>query len=470
MNITEKYQKLSERWIREGLAYKKALNAWLDQMYIFQNKDLPECPTEPRKDMSDAVKEIIVTLNQEEELDALKALFPADSDPMNWQGNIPVTQVRLLDEHRMAVVYGAEHQKRQVYIIDGKEPHFQEGLCFFGSSYGKYYYAKVYADKIVVTEGWDGSEVKTFLLPLSRGADFGLQYPHLKDGLLDMNFEAIRISNLVVFNDGQSIAFASRFGYFVMEDDKVVVLEPESLAEIMKRNEEEDNDIFITEYNYPHLDVSPDGKYIALGSQDSPHLVYEKNNDVWEVVTTVYPRSSYPNLARFNYNLQEEAHERSGPQLLLSSCHFSRSGSVCLPIQKIVKDAEYDAYDADENLNYVNEGKWIFSALPLSFGYALGDNNGYVWFNNYGTYHPWGYLHVGATVMSMDMTADRKKLVIANYSGEVIVYELGLFSDGKMFRNKDNITDAAIDAYAITNMQVKEISRYIFHEGTLLLW
>jgi len=129
-------------------------------------------------------------------------------------------------------------------------------------------------------------------------------------------------------------------------------------------------------------------------------------------------------------------------------------------------------YDADDTLNYVDDKKWIFSAATYTWGYALGDNHGYIWFKQYtGWQH--GYLHIGGTIMDFDYSANRKKLFAATYSGQVIVFDSSntLFPGPSLFRHEGNREQKRPDEYAVTNTCYVDVRRYLFwHEYEPMIW
>lgn len=455
-------QEASHRWIAEGKTFKNQINNWLDIIYLDEKQPETECPEETRKDMASYVLNQIVEHNRQGAIPALRELFPPDNDPMNWQGITEcVSQVAFLPDNRLAIVVGEWYQNRAVFLASGDIVTFQEDIFMFGKSADKKYYAKAYADRIDVTEGWDGPVLRTFHPPASYGALFKEKFPQAKDGLAKLNLLELQIHHIVVFPSGDRLALASAKGIFILDSTGAQFIQTE------KYDETEEEDDFTFSLHYPHIDVSPDGKYIAAGSQSSAHLIFEETNGVWTEIATVEPRSSYPNLARFNDKIAHvDDFENSGPQLLLCSCHFSRSASIALPIDRITPGFSASGYDADDTLNYVDDKKWVFSVGTYKWGYALGCNDGYIWFRNFGGFQ-FGYLHVGGTVMDIDYSADRKQMVVASYSGQVVIYDCGdtIFPGNTLFRSEKNREEIRPDEFAITNTCYKDIKRYLFWKG-----
>lgn len=447
-------EEASKRWIKEGKAYKDRLNDWLDIIYIDKKQPETPCPEETRQDMAPYVLEQIIAFNEQGKQEELRKLFPPDNDPMNWQGiGACVSKVTILPDNRLVVTVGEWYQEQYSYVINGNDYEMLEDIFTFGKSADKKYFAKAYPDKIEITEGWDGPVIKTLAPPKSYGGKYAGQ----KDGLGDLSLTDFGIHQLVVFPSGQRLAMASAKGIFIIDESGSVFIETEE-------NEIEE-EAFTFRHDYPHIDVSPDEKYIVAGSQSSSHLLFEEINGTWTIVATVEPRSSYPNLAKFNYKPKEAGEDNDGPQVLLCSCHFGGSASVSLPIKNLTPDFHASGYDGDDTLNYVDLQKWVFSAANYSWGYALGCNDGYIWFK--GLYQwQYGYLHVGGTVMDIDISEDRKTMVVASYNGQVTVYSCdGLLFGDSLFRNETNRESRRPDDLSITNTAYKDMKRYLFFIG-----
>lgn len=456
MSVTFKTpQEASARWIEEGKTYKNQLNSWLDIIYIDKKQPEAPCPEETRKEMGPYVLEQIIAFNEQGKYEELRKLFPPDNDPMDWQHIAAcVSQVTILSDNRLIVTVGEWHEEQYMYIINGNDYVLLDDIFMFGKSHDKKYFAKVYLDKITISEGWDGPVIKTLAPPKS----YGEKYAAVKDGLGELNLKQLGIQQLVVFPSGQRIGIATFNGIFIIDDSGSTFIETES--------HEPEEEGYTFRHDYPHIDVSPDEKYIAVGSQSSSHLLMEEKEGAWVITATVEPRSSYPNFAKFNYKPKEGGEENDGPQVLLSSCHFGESASLGLPIKNLTPDFSASGYDADDTLTYVDTRKWVFAATNYGWGYGLGCNDGYIWYKGiYGEYY--GHLFVGGTVMDIDISDDRLTMVAASYSGQVIVYKTSkeLLFDGSLFRYEANRERVRPDTFAITNTAYVDTKRYLFLKG-----
>ena len=448
----------SKRWKEEGLHYKNSLNDWLDIIYMDGENPTTPCPEETRKDMDEYIVDKIGEYNENEKFDELRELFPPDVEPIDLQEiGVCLSKVLLLKDNRIVVTVNEWYQNRIVYILDGNtRDYLDTGIFMTGKSHDKKFIAKVYPKKIDIHEGWDGAIVSTFNPPASYGEDFLKANPAFIDNLSEKDFGSMHIHDVVVFPKGDKVAIASAAGIFILSKDGFQVIATEAY-------DYEEVGEYEMNVEYPHIDISPDEKYLVAGSKDSEHLIFENENKVWTLVSTIEPFSSYPNYAKFNYNIEKSEKDKSGPQLLLSSCHFSRSSTVSLPVDKIKKGLNISTSDDNlgDSLYLLDNQKWLFATKVYSWGWALGTNDGYLWFKHF-TGDQVGYLHIGLTTMDIDFSSDGKKMIVASY-GQVIVYELQeLFNAGGIFRDPETKEEKRKDAYAITNTAYIDTKRYMF--------
>ncbi len=464
MNDTLK--KASERWIREGKTFKDGINAWLDVIYLEKRQpDTPE-PLETRRDMADYVMGQIVEFNQRKEYEHLRQLFPPDYDPFDkvyadTELSRMVSKILLLNDNRIIALVEGE-----VWIIsDNSITKDTTGVITFGASGDKEFIAKAYKDKIEIYQGWDGPVVCTMAYPKGYGDDFARVHPTLTVNPELFNGEDMGIVSILVFSNGKRIVLVAEAGIFVIGEGSSQLIHPVPVDEDAEEDEDiddEDRENFIMSLHYPHADLSPDDQYIATGSQMSCHIVLKEEDGKWVETAHIEPRSSYPNIACFNYHIKD-AEGNAIPLLALGSCHFSQSATICVYVKEI-EGLEASGYDLDsEAIFVVDDRNWCFSMLSSSRGFMLGDNNGYMWLKL--TCDDTDYLHIGGTVMSMDISKDRQSLVVATSAGQIVCYK---YMQPKDFdENKNNRQDP----YLITNLTFTNTKRYLFWEDQEpLIW
>ncbi|KQB42636.1 hypothetical protein [Flavobacterium aquidurense] len=444
-------QEASDRWKKEGTEYKTAINEWLDIIYIQKENPTTECPEETRKDMGDYVLEQLIEHNNNGKHKEFRDLFPPDNDPLSdilddsmWY---KVRKVAILDDNRIIAKLGDYYEWQGVYSIKDDEITLLDDLIGFGFSENKKYFAKVYHAKIEVHEGWDGAIIAAFDLP---------------DNL---TIEQLQYESIEVFSTGKQVVLITYNGIFVINENGFELIHGSLLADQeTEGDEEEENEEENEEYeeeskyqflHYPHAALSPDDKYITVGSQSSSHIVLMQQNQKWVETANIEQRSSYPNIACFNYKFQP-------PLLALSSCHFSRSGTLGVFLDKL-EGLQASGYDMDSDaLFVVDDRRWIFSMYASAHGFYLGSNDGYLWLKV--SDEKSHYTHIGGTIMSIDVAPDRQHIVLGTASGQIIVLR---WENITPVEGKNN----RVDPYLITNLPVVDEKRYLFRNGNEpLIW
>ncbi|MBN2378271.1 hypothetical protein JXM67_00495 [candidate division WOR-3 bacterium] len=444
----------SKRWNEEGLRFKNDLNAWLDIIYKEDKQpDTPE-PQETRADMAEYVVERIKEFNKRGETEKLREMFhPAFEPflPLYDRLSKSITQLYILQDGRIAIRAEIPWQDVQVYLIDDKTITQQPDILAIGASRDRRYIAKAYEDRIDICEGWDGTIIKSFAYPKDYKDDLAGVHPD-KNWADIFEYKVFSLVSIEVFPDASRILLTSRYGIYVLDEEGSRLIHPTSdtLFERYKSfaedyQDEEPDKPFKLDLEYVHATISPDGRYIACGDQDSVHRILHEQDGRWEEAAQIEPRSSYPNCARF--------HDQE-PHVALSSCHFSRSATIGVDLN-LLPGLEASAWDADEHLHYIDERFWIFSIVPVNKGYLLGDNNGYIWWKAYQGLQQFGYLHLGSTTLVMDTVKNpdgSRTLVIGNFAGQVI-----------KLRTRENEPH---DPHLITNIPIWEEKRWLFWQGS----
>ncbi|HEV7559167.1 MAG TPA: hypothetical protein VGO00_27020 [Kofleriaceae bacterium] len=379
-------EQASERWIGEGVAFSAALNDYVRRVYAVGPNKAGDEPEETRQDMAAYVREQLVALNESGEHRLARELFPPAYEPFDYEAvGQEITQLAYLADSRVIARIGDRSyfvERDQITAIDGD-------MLFFGQSADRRYVAKGYADRIAIHRGWDGPIERTLRHALAG------------------------VKSLSVVPDGDGAIAATEGGvYWLTERTKRLLLG--------------DGD----SVSYAHAAMSPNGRFVAMGTQDSPHLVLDRKTGRRYQFE---PVSSYPHFAAFH-------HDR--PEAILSSCHaLYGSGSLAVNLDELIADGK-------EPARPINRTAWVYSIASTSTGYLLGDNNGYVWAIDFAGEQQW-YCFLGSTLTALAISPDRKRLLVGSYAGYVI--ELDLAGDG--------------DPRLLTNGPVKELGRWVFWRG-----
>jgi hypothetical protein len=430
--MNEEVMKASERWKKEGKEYKTAINEWLDIIYIKNENPTTDCPEETRKDMAGEVIENLVEYNALGKHKEFRELFPPDNDPLSDLLNnsrwYKIRKIALLDNNTILAKIGDYYEWQGVYKIKEDKIEYIEDMIGFGFSHDKKYFAKVYNDKIDIHQGWEGEITCTLSLP--------------DDNLL----EDLQYDSIEVFSNGKQVILITYNGIFIINEKGYELIHGEKL---------EDEDTEYDFLHYPHAALSVDDKYIIVGSQMSSHIILKEQNGMWEEISSIEPFSSYPNIACFNYKTKE-------PFVALGSCHFSQSGTVGVNIKDIESIQSSDETFDDESVFAIDGRRWIFSMYPLENGILLGANDGYIWFHT--NDDKTKYIYIGGTIMSIDLSSDKKHMVVSTHSGQIVLLSCETF-------DFDNSKNPCTDPYLISNLPVIDEKRYVFMpDSDPLIW
>ncbi len=462
----------SERWIREGKIFKDNINDWLDIMYIDDKQPEDPCPEETRRDMGPYVLRQIEEFNSKGEHSKLRELFPPDYDPFRDEYGQDftkcITKVTLLPDERIVAKVGQFWEDEQIcYLINGDNIVEISDLISFGHSHDKTFFAKAYIDRIDITKGWDGEVVSSIQYPKGYGEEFTKKHPEINVNPNGFNGNSMGIESINVFSDGKKVILCTHAGIFYLKEKEYDLIHPmisqfnedEDPWYLWDKNGTEEETGFLFTLDYPNADLSPDNKYIALGSQDSMHIILVEKEGKWVQTGLVEPRSSYPHAVKFN-DLITDKDGNPYHQVALSSCHYSSSQTIALPLKNLTDEFYASGYDGDDTLEYIDERNWVYSILPFPNAYFLGSNVGYMWFMGAGGDNTLGYIHLGGTIMSMDRSEDRKTIVAASYSGNIVVLknEYDAEKEGQYTWGKNNRKDP----YLITNLPYVDKKRYLF--------
>jgi hypothetical protein len=227
--------------------------------------------------------------------------------------------------------------------------------------------------------------------------------------------------SIVVAPDGDAVLAATDSGIFWLTERGATKLLPEGTGD-----DDDDSDV-----SYPHAALSPNGRFVAMGTQDSSHLLLDRKTGRRH---SFDPVSSYPHWAAFH---------NDRPDVVMSSCHaLYGSGTLGVDLDALVAGKNQTARVMDRRA-------WVYQVAPTKFGYLLGDRSGYIWALDFTGTQQW-YAFVGSTMTAMDISPDGTKLLAGTFAG--IVVELDL-------------TAKAPDPRLLTDGPVTDVCRWLFWQG-----
>ncbi|MEM9943774.1 MAG: hypothetical protein AAF939_19585, partial [Planctomycetota bacterium] len=350
---------------------------------------------------------------------------------------IPV--VCVLADNSILARIGAPHESGKVVRIVGDSVQDVESDGFFGYDPNKKFFAYSRTGGIEIREGWDGNQV-TFC-PWPTGLE------GIPNGFDVQPFDGFLVpTHLVPFPDGKRVLLVSSDGIFVLSAEKADRLLPttDQLKEHFTWLQKEyPDDELSMGLSMEHGAISHDGKYIAVGSQDSTHLLFDEE---LKLVGNVGNRSEYPHYALFNSD---------DSMVAANSCHFYNGVTLGVPT-KLLLGLVTAPYGEDERITVLEKSSRVYAGTARKDEFIIGDASGYV--RAFGTdANPRWQLFIGSSVGDIDLSADGSTLAVSTYAGFLSIIKM----------------DAGKQApHQIGTSQHMETRRWIFwkNEKTPLIW
>ncbi len=432
-----------EEWRRKTVAYADAINAYVATAHRVGWDRAGEEPAEPGR--GHLVEEAIAAVRQANAqglLEGLRDKWPPAHAPLidlleeNGQ-DIPV--VCVLDDGSIVARIGAPYETgKTVRIVDNEVTEVPE-VGFFGRGPKRRYFGITRESGIEILDGWGGPRVSFCPWPTGQeGIPKGFAVPAWDD--------APTPTGIVPFPDGRRVLMRCRRGVFVMTAEGAMRLLPteDSLREYFELVRKDDPTGELTvDLAMEHGIVSSDGKLIAVGSQDSTHLVFD---GALRLVGNIGHRSEYPHHAVFSAD---------GRLIAFNSCHFYNGITVGVPT-KLLPGLTSEPYEEDGRIPVIEEEARVYAAVARGDEIIMGDASGYVRSVSVRGERRWQQF-VGSSVGALDLAADGKTLVVSTYAGFLAIFRL----------------DAGIQApHQIGTGSHLEERRWLFwrHEAKPLIW
>ena len=190
-----------------------------------------------------------------------------------------------------------------------------------------------------------------------------------------------------------------------------------------------------------HMALSPDERHIALGDQDSMHILLDAQGRVLRTLAT----ESYPHHTRFSHD---------GALLWANSCHFYNGSTVASRVD--------DTQDSEGTLIDTECRVYVSATLPGMV--ILGDAYGYLHARDDSGQLLWRH-HIGGTISALEVSSDGSLLLVGTSGGYLVLLQRA---------KVDAKADAGVgaDPYAIGTSPYVELRRWIFwgSEAAPLRW
>lgn len=442
---TGKEVELSRRWREESQRYVAAINDFVRRglQEGWENVDGEE-PKDTRQQMAEAVLNALRRANQLGNTDGLHERFPRAHGPfleMLKENGQELPVVLLLDDGRIVLQIGAPFESGRVVLIDDRKvTELPSEVITVGHSPNRKFFAVARREGATVHQGWEG--------PVSGR----LKWPMGTEGVPEgFDLEPIQgiplVTRLIPFNTGDRALLVSFDGIFVLTEDQAIRLLPteDQLRErFEKRREKDPSGPLSYGLSMEHGAISPDGKLIAVGHQDSLHYLFDART--YNIVGEIGNLSEYPHYAAFS---------KDGSLVAFNSCHFYSGKTVGVPT-KLLPGLKTKPYKLDDRLRLLQKGARVYAAVSRKDEFIIGDANGYLRaFDFQGTFR-WQHF-IGSSVGDMDISPDGKRLIVSTYAGFLSILDLDT---------------GEADPFVIGTATHKERRRWLFwkNEPKPLIW
>jgi hypothetical protein len=170
-----------------------------------------------------------------------------------------------------------------------------------------------------------------------------------------------------------------------------------------------------------HCALSPDGRFIAYGSQCYGHFI-----------DAVLPDATTRRWAEIGYHSEYPHHacfSEDGTFVAMNSCHFYNGATVCASVVPN-EGAHTDCYEESEHVKAIDTSLRVYASAWLPAGIA-GHDTGIFALGGVGYLNspdPFGKVifrqEFGSSASSMDFCPKTRRLVLASYSGFIHVYDV----------------------------------------------
>lgn len=406
MNSTEA---MARRWREEGRIFTADVNEYVHQTMVLRRDGVDEPPQDKRGDLAEKVLEHVRQANERGSIDDVRQRFPPAWEPfveILQENGQDINQVAILGDGRIVLRVGEHYREGTVYIINDLDVEHVENVIGFGQSPDRKFFALAKQSGVEVYEQWDNRPTVSIRWPTGlEGIPAGTITKPL-DG-------APPITQLIPFPDGVRVLLVSSEGIFVLGNDRTVRLYPraEDYRGHFKwwQSAYPDKAARPLEIDMEHGAISPGGKLIALGCQDSDHLIF---NDNYELVGDVEPVFSYPHYTVFS---------KDGTFLACNECHFWNGMTIGVPMSLL--PGLRMGKMMDNRLVELDSDARVYAATSRQDEFILGDAYGYLRAVDKAGDLRWVHF-VGSTIFGMDLSRDEKTLVVGTSAGILSIIRL----------------------------------------------
>ncbi|RLB57158.1 MAG: hypothetical protein DRJ42_01175 [Deltaproteobacteria bacterium] len=401
---------LSAEWTEKTLAYVGGINAFVARGIASDWEDAGKAPEDQRDDaLGDKVVAIVREANAKGAWRELRQHFPPAhapfADKLDERAN-PLRSVYFVGEGRVVAATGSAWAPEGVvvYGFDGESEEIP-GALDVAASPDRRFFALLFSDHLVLTEGWGGRELGQVPRPRGdEGAPAGTETLSEDDGLA-------AIEHMVVLPSGEGVALATNRGVFLSTGSGVRRLSPDSSTLEQHVRGWSEDEPYPLRTDMTHVAVHPSGEWIGCGYQDSQHELRTLDGTLVGEFGPLH--SEYPHHIAFSPD---------GTRVIFNSCH-SYNGVTSIGRMDVLQTLRLGRYEEDVRLLPLESGARVYNSSFHEGLFLLGDAYGYI-----RTAKPSGDLgwqhFTGSSIGGLDVSPDGKQLAIGTHAGFLSLLEL----------------------------------------------
>ncbi|WP_268625462.1 hypothetical protein [Paenibacillus alvei] len=396
-------EEIAMKWRTEGKRYASEINEYVR---VGMESNWEQAQQEPgddqRSGMAADIVDMIRAANQAGDTERLRQEIPPASWPITpgheekQQAIKPI--VCLNDGTVLVRTYGGN-----MYLIQQDRITELSNLVHVGCSSDGNYFALLNEQGIRTMQGtvsrlgegeviaaWSWEDIQQSIKAILPDCE----------SLADLEQPVSHIEDAIPFNNGTQLLLVTDYGIYLIDKDYVELLHP-------KLSDIQDSDYKGTYIAMPHGTVSPDGRWLAYGSQLSEHLLRDAASGK---VYTFEPQSSYPHYALF---------AKDSSEVWYNACHFYNGATIQIPLA----DLEQLEAGAEREWPLMNDEMRVYAAAALTDGHILGDAYGYLRKIDSEGNEIWRYF-VGSTLSGIVASPDESRLAVGTYGGMLHLIDL----------------------------------------------
>ena len=407
-----------------------------------ENRNAVALPSDPRKSAAPTVLQLarVVNAHGDDDLgERFRQRFAFAPDAFVRRADEAGTfigPVFALEDGRVLARVGPAYDDGAHWVaVHGARHTALPGLRGLGRSVDRQVFAQSDGLQVTTHRGYAGAVIARFALP--RGNEGLPAHVAVAAGATGQ-----RCDELIPFNDGQRVLLRNPTGIYLLSPagsgQAVQRLHPQTFDEDgpytwpkNQRDEAEGADgrcATVLSLDMLHMALSPDERFIAVGDQDSAHVLLDARG---AVLAEYDPLSSYPHHAAFSHD---------GTRLFVNSCHLYNGCTLSLPVppQARADDAQA-APPLDTHLRVyaaATQPGMVIAGGAHGYLHAIGDDGQRLWRH-----------HIGSSLSAVETSPDGSTLWAASYGGYLV----------QLARS-----EAGMDPYAIGTSPYAEASRWIF--------